>query len=151
MWPILISLPYTFFLSYGLTGCFCECHARPPASFLLPPPASSHESARGAENTRIPHGSVPWAVSRRVWGQDAALVCGAVLSQPSGANRRVDTTSALPFLLGCVSPAERRGPLNSPAAVQKGSFCRDTGQSRKLAGPGSHVPWTCLWATSRRT
>ena len=37
--------------------------------------------------------------------------------------------------------AERLGPRDGLAAVQKGSFHGDTGQSRKPAGPSSHVPW----------
>lgn len=113
------------------------------ALFLSPSPQHYHMKLRVRLRTRASLIAACCKLCHVVFGAGRSTgFVGQSFSQLSGANRRLNTTSELLFLLGCVSPAERRGPLNSPTAVQKGGFHGDTGQGRKLAGPGSHVPWT---------
>lgn len=108
----------------------CKLSASSPAC-----PCSGAEAA-----ARIPQGQCAVSCVTPCLGSGRSTGLRAVLSQPSGANRGVDTTSALPFLLGSRQPGRRRGRWGrlDPAAVQKEA---GTG-TRKLAGPGSHVPWT---------
>lgn len=145
MWPILVSLTWRF-LYYRRLGCFCEYHARPPKSCPLSvsfPQRCSMTSCVGLRTREDPAGQRAVSCVASCLGSGCST--GLSFSQPSGAGFRATAP------LGLCQPGGEAGATGRSSAVQKGSFHGDAGQSRKLAGPGSHVPWAFLWDTPGRT